>query len=71
MSYTGTKKSRLLEEASEKDRIDPEFSIEDTLTMVTQAYMGAIYHWGLQTTDRSLESFSMPLMQTLLKGVSK
>ena len=62
---------RLLEEAIEKDRIDPKFSIEDSLTMVTQAYMGAIYHWGLQTTDRSLESFSMPLMQTLLKGVSK
>lgn len=60
---------RLLEEAIEKDRIDP--TIDDALTMVTQAYMGAIYHWGLQTTDRSLESFSMPLMQTLLKGVSK
>ena len=37
----------LLEEAIAKDRIAPEFSIEDALTMVTQAYMGAIYHWGL------------------------
>lgn len=62
---------KLLEEAIEKDRIDPEYSIEDTLTMVTQTYMGAIYHWGLQATDRSLESFSMPLIQTLLKGISK
>ncbi|SDM38364.1 transcriptional regulator, TetR family [Psychrobacillus sp. OK028] len=62
---------RLLEEAIEKDRIHSAFSIEDMLTMVTQAYMGAIYHWGLQTTDRSLESLSMPLLQALLKGVAK
>lgn len=62
---------RLLEEAIEKGRIDEVLPLEDALTMVTQAYMGAIYHWGLQTTDRSLESFSIPLMQTLLKAVAK
>jgi AcrR family transcriptional regulator len=62
---------KLLEEAIEEDKIDSELSLDDVSTMITQSFMGSIYHWSLQNTDRSLESFSMPLVKTLLKGITK
>lgn len=61
----------LLEEAIEKEKINPELSLDDVSTMVTQSYMGSIYHWGLQITDRSLDSFSTPFINALLIGISK
>lgn len=60
----------LLEEAITKGKLHPELSLDDVSTIITQSYMGTIYHWGLQNTDRSLESFSIPITKAVLDGLT-
>lgn len=59
----------LVEEAIEKETIKPELTIDEVSTIITQAYMGTIYHWGLQNTDKTLEAFSIPIMKTIIEGL--
>ncbi|WP_342514906.1 TetR/AcrR family transcriptional regulator [Sporosarcina sp. FSL K6-1522] len=59
----------LVEEAMNKGAIDREYSVDEVITIITQSYMGTIYHWGLQDSDRGLESFSIPITQTILRGL--
>ena len=59
----------LVEEAMEKEAINSEYSTDEVMTIITQSYMGTIYHWGLQNTNRSLESFSIPITKTMLTGL--
>lgn len=59
----------LVEEAIDKKAIDSKYSADEVMTIITQSYMGAIYHWGLQDTDKSLESFSIPIAKIILMGL--
>ncbi|USK35949.1 TetR/AcrR family transcriptional regulator [Bacillus sp. F19] len=59
----------LLEEAKEQGAIDTSQSVDDLSTLITQSLMGIIYHWGLHDSDQSLESLSIPLTKTIIKGL--
>ena len=59
----------LVEEAMVKGTIDSKYSVDEIITIIIQSYMGTIYHWGLQDTDQSLESFSIPINRTMLRGL--
>lgn len=59
----------LIEEAKKQNSIGTEQSINEISTLLTQSLMGIIYHWGLNNTERSLESLSIPLIETIINGL--
>jgi len=59
----------LLEEAKEKDSIGTNQSIHEIAIMITQGLMGIIYHWGINDSNQSLESLSIPLTKTIIEGL--
>ena len=59
----------LIEEAKKQNSIGTEQSINEISTLLTQSLMGIIYHWGLNNTEQSLESLSIPLIETIINGL--
>jgi hypothetical protein len=59
----------LVEEAKEQNDIDTDQSVNEISQLITQSLMGIIYHWGLNTSEQSLESLSIPLTKTIINGL--
>ena len=59
----------LLEEAKEKDSIGTNQSVDEMATLITQSLMGIIYYWGINDSNQSLESLSIPLTKTIIEGL--
>ncbi|MEK4486171.1 TetR/AcrR family transcriptional regulator [Psychrobacillus sp. FSL H8-0484] len=58
----------IVEESIEKGQIKPELSLDEALTIINQSYMGIIYHWGLQDTNKTLVSLSIPITKAIIDG---
>ncbi|WP_148358570.1 TetR/AcrR family transcriptional regulator [Peribacillus simplex] len=59
----------LIEEAKEQNDIGTDQSVNEISQLITQSLMGIIYHWGLNNTEQSLESLSIPLTKTIINGL--
>ncbi|MGE7762992.1 TetR/AcrR family transcriptional regulator [Peribacillus sp. NPDC097895] len=59
----------LIEEAKEQNGIRSDQTVDEISTLITQSLMGIIYHWGLNNSERTLESLSMPLTETIINGL--
>ncbi|MDO7487149.1 helix-turn-helix domain-containing protein [Peribacillus frigoritolerans] len=59
----------LIEEAKEQNDIDTDQSVTEISQLITQSLMGIIYHWGLNNSEQSLESLSIPLTKTIINGL--
>ncbi|MFJ7509621.1 TetR/AcrR family transcriptional regulator [Peribacillus simplex] len=59
----------LVEEAKEQNNIDTDQSVNEISQLIIQSLMGIIYHWGLNNSEQSLESLSIPLTKTIINGL--
>ncbi|MES1040878.1 hypothetical protein FOA20_15585 [Peribacillus simplex] len=59
----------LIEEAKEQNEIGTDQSVNGISQLITQSLMGIIYHWGLNNSEQSLESLSIPLTKTIINGL--
>ncbi|MBT2648449.1 TetR/AcrR family transcriptional regulator [Bacillus sp. ISL-34] len=59
----------LVEEAKEQNDIGNDQSVNEISQLITQSLMGIIYHWGLNNSEQSLESLSIPLTKTIINGL--
>lgn len=59
----------LIEEAKEQNDIDTDQSVNEISQLIIQSLMGIIYHWGLNNSEQSLESLSIPLTKTIINGL--
>ncbi|UYZ00959.1 TetR/AcrR family transcriptional regulator [Peribacillus frigoritolerans] len=59
----------LIEEAKEQNDICTDQSVNEISQLIIQSLMGIIYHWGLNNSEQSLESLSIPLTKTIINGL--
>ncbi|MFJ5748884.1 TetR/AcrR family transcriptional regulator [Peribacillus frigoritolerans] len=59
----------LIEEAKEQNDIGTDQSVNEISQLIIQSLMGIIYHWGLNNSEQSLESQSIPLTKTIINGL--
>lgn len=59
----------LIEEAKEQNDIGTDQSVNEISQLIIQSLMGIIYHWGLNNSEQSLESLSIPLTKTIINGL--
>ncbi|MGE7185007.1 TetR/AcrR family transcriptional regulator [Peribacillus sp. NPDC006672] len=59
----------LIEDAKEQNSIGSDQSVNEISTLITQSLMGIIYHWGLNNSEKSLESLSIPQTETIINGL--
>lgn len=59
----------LIEEAKEQNDIVTDQSVNEISQLIIQSLMGIIYHWGLNNSEQSLESLSIPLTKTIINGL--
>ncbi|MEW5596296.1 TetR/AcrR family transcriptional regulator [Peribacillus frigoritolerans] len=59
----------LIEEAKEQNDIGTDQSVNEISQLIFQSLMGIIYHWGLNNSELSLESLSIPLTKTIINGL--
>ncbi|MED3759665.1 TetR/AcrR family transcriptional regulator [Peribacillus frigoritolerans] len=59
----------LIEEAQEQNDIGTDQSVNEISQLIIQSLMGIIYHWGLNNSEQSLESLSIPLTKTIINGL--
>ncbi|MFJ8069847.1 TetR/AcrR family transcriptional regulator [Peribacillus sp. NPDC096447] len=59
----------IIEEAKEQNDIGTDQSVNEISQLITQSLMGTIYHWGLNNSEQSLESLSIPLTKTIINGL--
>ncbi|MEY8757618.1 TetR/AcrR family transcriptional regulator [Peribacillus frigoritolerans] len=59
----------LIEEAKEQNDIGTDQSVNEISQLIIQSLMGIIYHWGLNNSEQSLESLSIPLTKTIIDGL--
>lgn len=59
----------LIEEAKKQNDIGTDQSINEISQLIIQSLMGIIYHWGLNNSEQSLESLSIPLTKTIINGL--
>ncbi|MBT2615896.1 MULTISPECIES: TetR/AcrR family transcriptional regulator [unclassified Bacillus (in: firmicutes)] len=59
----------LIEEAKEQNDIGTDQSVNEISQLIFQSLMGIIYHWGLNNSEQSLESLSIPLTKTIINGL--
>lgn len=59
----------LIEEAKEQNDIGTDQSVNKISQLIIQSLMGIIYHWGLNNSEQSLESLSIPLTKTIINGL--
>ena len=50
-------------------RHSTDHSVNEISQLITQSLMGIIYHWGLNNSEQSLESLSIPLTKTIIDGL--
>lgn len=63
--------AKLVEDAREAGQLDNSYSNHEVTTLITQSMMGTIYHWGINNSDESLESLSIPISRTIIEGLKK
>lgn len=59
----------LAEEVYQQHPEASEQQVEDLLTMMNQAMMGMIYHWGVSQCERTLQDLSSYMIGVLVEGV--
>ncbi|MFS0597600.1 TetR/AcrR family transcriptional regulator [Peribacillus frigoritolerans] len=59
----------IIEEAKEQNDIGTDQSVNEISQLIIQSLMGIIYHWGLNNSEQSLESLSIPLTKTIINGL--
>lgn len=59
----------LIEEAKKQNDIGTDQSVNEISQLIIQSLMGIIYHWGLNNSEQSLESLSIPLTKTIINGL--
>ncbi|MFD4819343.1 TetR/AcrR family transcriptional regulator [Peribacillus butanolivorans] len=61
----------LIEEAKEQNDIGTGQSVNEISQLIIQSLMGIIYHWGINNSEQSLESLSIPLTETIINGLKR
>ena len=59
----------LAEEVQKEKSSASEQLVEDLLTLMNQAMMGMIYHWGVSQSERSLQDLSNYMIHVLVEGI--
>ena len=59
----------LAEEVQKEKPHTSEQEVEDLLTLMNQAMMGMIYHWGVSQCERTLQDLSKYMIHTLIEGI--